>query len=237
MKSYSINYSLVFKVLIATLLTSVIPTSALPWGVSAGMFSYTASDFYSIPDDYGATGYRGGFYVHLLPDNPVYLPVKGYVYSYSGLDNVFEFCPEVGAGFEFGEGESLTSRVEPMLGYGWVKHRRPMLHIPEDMDTNTSAGYLRVGLDVNAMHDFGGFTLGGNLGYRFLLNVGDDYDNANDIDLNIEVGYRVSETMRISLAGGAGMFGYHPVIYDPVLVNDELWGAIRPYAEIGVHFN
>ncbi|MCP4231611.1 MAG: hypothetical protein GY771_15885 [bacterium] len=226
---YSFKHSVIITFLMLVMLTSVIPASAFPWGVSGGLFRFPATDYY-YPNFYDDAGYRGDLYMHLRADKPIYIPLKGRVYGYPGDDNVFEYCLESGPGFRFGEGSNLTVRAEPLLGMGRMKLQYPAPYYP--VVTHTYINFVRAGYDANVMRHFGRFALGGNLRYRYLYNIEKNFFDRHThvVELNGEIDYRWSEALRFSFVGGVEVGGWYPKIFF-----DR--GNVRPYFEVGAHFN
>ena len=81
------------------------------------------------------------------------------------------------------------------------------------------------------MRRFGSFALGGNLRYRYLWNIEDNFypRHTHVVELSGEIDYSWSETFRMSFVGGMEVGGWYPVIFF-----DR--GNVRPYFEVGVHF-
>ncbi len=211
------------------LIVLYIPALALPWGISAGLFHFPATDYY-YPNFYDDAGYRGDLYMHLRADKPIYISLKGRIYGYPGDDNVFEYCPEFGLGFRFGVGSNLTATAEPLLGYGRIKLQYPAPYYP--VVTHTYVNFIRVGYDVGVKRPVGRWDLGGNVRYRYLFNIEKNFypRHTHVAELNGEIGYRLWETLRVSFIGGVEVGGWYPVIFF-----DR--GNARPYFEFGLHFN
>ena len=202
---------------------------AFPWGVSGGLFYFPATDYY-YPNFYDDSGYRGELYMYLRADKPVYVPLKGRIYGYPGDDNVFEYCPEAGLGFKFGLGNKLIATAEPLLGFGRVKLQYPAPYYP--VVIHTYVNFVRVGYDTGLKRSLGGWDIGGNVRYRYLYNIENNFypRHTHAVELNGEVGYRLWDFLRLSFIGGVEVGGWYPVIFF-----DR--GGTRPYFEVGLHFN